>query len=158
MPDSSRANRQRRLSPGFTLLEVLVALAIFALAAVVLGTAYVNVLLGYDTMTRRQGRDETVRMMRAALLTQPDRTKAEQGADFVLPNGRTGQWRAQIEETAVADLFTVAFHCEVPEADQSQPRTYDQVLMLLRPTWSDPAVREKLRGDARDRLAKRQSP
>jgi len=141
---------------GFTLLEVLVSLAIFALAAVVLGAAYVNVLLGYDAMTKRNGREENVRMMRAALFTEPDRTKVEQGGDLGLPDGNSGHWEAKVEETTLADLFRVTLRCEIPEANQAQPWVHEQTFMLLRPTWSDPVIREKLRGESRDRLAQRQ--
>jgi prepilin-type N-terminal cleavage/methylation domain-containing protein len=38
---------------AFTLLEVLIALAIFALAAVVLGATYVNALNAYEAVSRR---------------------------------------------------------------------------------------------------------
>ena len=41
-----------RAKRGFTLVEVLVALCIFAMAAVVLGSAYVNVLTGYEVVSR----------------------------------------------------------------------------------------------------------
>lgn len=152
--------RQRRCQrrPGFTLMEVLIALAVFALAAIVLGAAYVNVLLSYEAVTRRNDREENVRMMRAGLLTEPDRTKAETGGDIGLPGNRTGRWEAKIEESTVADLFRVTLHCEIPEADSPQPWIYEQTLLLLRPTWSDPTVREKLRGESRDRLAQRQFP
>jgi len=151
------AGRARRTA-GLTLVEVLISLAIFSLAAVVLGTAYVNVLLGYDNMTKRNGREEIVRQMRAAVFTEPDRDKLERGGEIGLPGGGTGRWEAKVEESAIADLFRVGLRCEVPEANGGQPWVKEQTFMLLRPTWSEGTAREKLRGESRDRLAQRQFP
>jgi general secretion pathway protein I len=152
----ANGNRKWALPRAFSLLEVLVALAIFALAAVVLGAAYVNMLLGYDAMTKRNEREETVRLMRAAVCSESDRQKLEEGGDLGLPGGGTARWVAKFEETTVADLFRVTLRCEIPEANQPKPWVSEQTFFLLRPTWSDPVIREKLRGEARERLAKRE--
>jgi general secretion pathway protein I len=60
---------------GFTLLEVLIALMVFALAAVVLGAAYVNVLHAYDVVNRGNSHDEDLQFARSLLLSEPDRKK-----------------------------------------------------------------------------------
>lgn len=143
-------------SNGFTLLEVIVALAIFALAAVVLGSAYVNVLNAYETVGRGNQMDEDVRFARAQLLAEPDHDKAEKGGDFVSPGGRAVKWHATIEPTTTADLFTVTFVCELadPAGAEAQPAT--EVFTVMRPTWADPAENTKLKQDAQDRIAKLQ--
>lgn len=142
---------------GFTLLEVIVALAIFALAAVVLGAAYVNVLNAYETVQRGNQTDEDVRFARAQLLAEPDHDKAEKGGDFVATGGRQVKWQATIEATTTADLFDVTFVCEVADSSVSSgPQTVTEHFTVMRPTWADPTVNTKLKQDAQDRIAKLQ--
>jgi len=134
---------------------VLVSLAIFAMAAVVLGATYVNILTNYQAAITRPARQDDLALLRPALLTEPDRVRAEKGADQPLPGNRTAHWQSRIEETALADLFTVTFVWEITEPGRP-PVTGEETFMLLRPTWSDPQVRERLRGVSRQRLAKRE--
>jgi general secretion pathway protein I len=148
LPASSRLARQT----AFTLLEVLVALAIFGMAAIALGAAYVNVLTSYVDVNRIDERHEDVRFARSALLAEADRDKAEEGAEFEAGDGRRVRWRAEIESTNVADLFLVTFVCEITEPADARTREIVQVFRLLRPTWSDAAERETLRVEARDRI------
>jgi len=142
---------------AFTLIEVLVSLAIFALAAVVLGAAYVNVLTGYDAVSHRQEHEQDLRLVRAQVLAEPVRKLVELGGTFPLPQNRHAEWSAAVQETAVADLFRVSFHCVIAEPERARPWVRDESFMLLRPTWSDPADRDKLREQSAQRLAKREA-
>jgi general secretion pathway protein I len=140
---------------AFTLVEVLVSLAIFAIAAVVLGAAYVNILSNYQAVLTRQERQNEVGFLRAALQAEPDRAKVEEGGEMALAGQGGIRWRARTDETSVADLFEVEFVCEISTPGRPEPRVERETFMLLRPTWSDPAVREKLRTATRERLAER---
>ena len=141
---------------GFTLLEVLVALAIFALAAVVLGATYVNALNAYEAATRRNQYDEDLRFVRAAVLTQSDRDKVEEGGQLDLGNNRRATWQADVAPTGTVDLFAVTWTCTIADPAKPQPYKITQTFMLLRPTWSDPVERSQLLADAKDRIAKLQ--
>lgn len=139
---------------GFTLLEVLVALSIFALAAVTLGATYVNVLNAYHVVNRTDAHREEVRFARAQLMSEPDRTKAEQGGDFDASTIGHVTWRAVIEPSTIADVFTVTFTCEIAETNPKQPsRPVKESFMLLRPTWSEGLDMTKLRQNSKDRIA-----
>lgn len=142
---------------GFTLLEVIVALAIFALAAIVLGAAYVNVLTAYETVQRGNQTDEDVRFARAQLLAEPDHDKAEKGGDFAAMGGRQVQWHATIAATTTADLFDVTFVCELGDSSAGGgAATVTEHFFVMRPTWADPTINTKLKQDAQDRIAKLQ--
>lgn len=141
---------------GFTLIEVMVALLIFTLAAVVLGGSYVNVLNSYFIMGASVRAADDVMFARAALLSEPDRDKAEEGGEFTRSDRRRVRWKATIEPTNVADLFTVAFHCEVDDPERPKPTTTEQTFRLLRPTWSKSDERAKLREEAKQRIIEAQ--
>ncbi len=146
----------RRTSSAFTLLEVLASLAIFALAAVVLSATYLNIISSYDAVSRRNEHAQDLRLVRAQLLSEPDRTIAEAGGDFRLPDNRTAHWKATIAEAEIADLFRVAFTCELRDAGNGKPWAQEEIFMLLRPTWSDPAARDKLRAAGLKKLGQGQ--
>ncbi len=139
---------------AFTLLEVLVSLGIFALAAVVLGTAYVNVLLNYHLLRQQEVDRSELTLARAALLAEPDRAQVERGGEMPLADGGTLRWETKIEETPIADLFEVQLAWEVSASGRSSPRRERESFLLLRPTWSQEEQREKLRAESRARLLK----
>ncbi|MSU69507.1 MAG: prepilin-type N-terminal cleavage/methylation domain-containing protein [Opitutaceae bacterium] len=153
MNDAPPVGPPGRRREAFTLIEVLVSLAIFAMAAVVLGATYVNVLNSYAAMARSHDADEDARFARTQLLAEPDLQKAQDGDQFDSTGGRHITWTATVEPTTIADLFTVTFRCEITDPALSEPKKITQILTLLRPTWSDPVERSKRLQEAKDRIA-----
>jgi general secretion pathway protein I len=139
---------------GFTLIEVLMSLAIFALAAVSLGAAYSNVLMGRLALKQDEQRLDDLARCRAALLETPGFDDVEAGGDIHLPGGRTAHWEGKIEATAVSDLFAVQLTAEIEPIDGGDVEEFTETRMLLRPTWSIPSDRQKIRDEARQRLEK----
>lgn len=150
-----RPTRRRARRGAFTLIEVLVSLGIFALAAVVLGTAYVNVLLNYHLMRQHGTERSELAMARADLLAEPDRARVERGGEVALAEGGSVRWEARVEETEVADLFQVELAWEIAPADRTPARREKETFLLLRPTWSEPDQREQLRAASKARLLER---
>src|SRR5471030_2806822 len=142
-----------RAPRAFSLVEVLVALTIFALGAIMLGATYVNVINSYALATRTVQASEDLAFARSLILAQPDITKLQDGGEFDTASGDHAKWSVDIEPTNTADLFTVTFTCELTSANAGEPQKTVQTFMLLRPTWSiDPAARSQLRQDARNRI------
>jgi general secretion pathway protein I len=139
---------------GFTLIEVLMSLAIFALAAVSLGAAYSNVLMGRLALQQDEQRLDDLARCRAALMETPGFDDVEAGGDIHLPGGRTARWKGKIEATAVSDLFAVQLTAEIEPANGGEAEEINETRMLLRPTWSIPSDRQKIRDEARQRLEK----
>ena len=76
---TSRSSRHNAGRPSaFTLIEVLVALVIFAMVVVVLGSAYLNVLISYEVVKRGTLINEDFAFARQQVLTEPDRKKLEE--------------------------------------------------------------------------------
>lgn len=134
------------------MIEVLVALAIFAMCSAVLGGAYLNVLNSYEVAERSNVADADVDFARGQLLAQSDLPTALAGAEFD-DDRRHVKWTADIEPTDTTDLFSVTFTCVVSESTTAKPATMTESFMLLRPTWSDPTARTTLRANAASRIA-----
>lgn len=143
-----------RRSPGFTILEVLIALAIFALAAVVLGSSYLNVLGSYEVANRVLQRNDDIRFARDTMLAQADPEIVAKGGDFDGGNNRRVQWRAKLELTETTDVFLVTFDCEITAPELRQPERTHETFRVLRPTWSKADERSKIQKKNRDRIAK----
>jgi len=136
---------------GFTLIEVMVALMIFGLTAVVMGGAYLNVLNSYEAAQRSNLNEGEVSFARSQLLTIAGLPTAQAGQEFD-DGTRHVKWTADAEPTTTTDLFTVTFTCVITDPS-TQPKTVVETFMLLRPTWSDPTDRTTLRANAASRIA-----
>jgi prepilin-type N-terminal cleavage/methylation domain-containing protein len=148
----ARATKKRGRR-AFTLIEVLVALCIFAMAAVVLASAYLNVLNGYEVVARGTQVNEDFAFARQQVIVEPDRKKLEQGGEFETTGGRRARWSVEIESSTVADVYKVTFLCEISDPARAEPDKQTQTFMLLRPTWViDPGERSKLKEEAKTRI------
>jgi prepilin-type N-terminal cleavage/methylation domain-containing protein len=145
---------RRGSSSGFTLLEVLAALTIFALGAVVLASSYINVLTSYSVAARSRDVDLDLVFVRQQLLSEPDVEKAKAGAEFDGTNGRHIRWSAEIEpHETVVDLFQAKLSFESFDPADDEPKKVEETLMVLRPSWvTDAAKRSTLLQAAKDRI------
>ena len=148
-------SRQRRDEGGFTFLEVMVALVIFAFSGLVLATAYVNVLNAHQAVLHRDEHAADRRFVREALRAEPSLDKITAWNELTLPDDRSARWRAVLTPTPVADLFDVSLEIELTDGDGRKLPTITETCRLLRPTWSQPADRDTLRAAARSKLAQR---
>jgi general secretion pathway protein I len=140
---------------AFSLIEVLVALAIFALAAVGLGAAYTNVLLGRQALKQYDVGAEDMARCRAALLETVNFDDIEAGGDVYLPDDRMARWQGKVEPTAVSDLFSVTLSAEIQKESGGEFITMkEETRLLLRPTWSTASDRKVIRDAAKERLLK----
>lgn len=140
---------------GFTLIEVLVALVIFAFSGVILASSYVNVLSAHQAALHRDDHAADRQMVREALWAEPVLEKVTVWNTLTLPDDRTARWRATVVPTAIADLFDVTLQVELTGSDGKSLPAVTETCRLLRPTWSQPADRETLRAAARSKLAQR---
>lgn len=139
-----------------TLIEVLVALAILALAAVGLAATHGNLLLAREQMRRLDGEDEALRRAREAVLaadaTGSAPTVGKSGRRLSgrvdLSGGGQAEWEAELRPAGAGDLFEVALTVRREGEDAGR----GQAFHLLRPGWSDEAERRALLDAARERL------
>ena len=147
--------KRPRAARAFTLIEVLVALAIVCTAGLMLAIAFSNVMKDYDAVFHRADHAGDLTLVRAALYATTDPALAQAWNDLALPEARHARWRAVITPGQLADLFVVECQVEISGTGEKDTFKATEHLMLLRPTWSQPADRETLRAASRDKLAQR---
>jgi prepilin-type N-terminal cleavage/methylation domain-containing protein len=137
---------------GFSLIEVVIAVAIFAMAASILMSSFVNALLARERGVANDRLDADIRAVRMQLLLEPNLEDAEDGGTYSTLNNGDATWRAEIQPTEVIDLFQVNLFIEFPEPAEGQFPNYSEILYLLRPTWSESDERSDLLEDKKRAL------
>ena len=139
-------------APAFSLIEVVIAVALFAAAATVLTTSFVNTVLLREKGQSDERFAADLHAVRLQLLLEPNRDDAEEGGEYPSLNHGEALWRAEVEPTDVVDLFQVRFEVEFTDPPENGRVAYAETLYLLRPTWSEGDERSQLLEDKRDAL------
>ena len=134
---------------GFSLIEVVIAVALFAAASVVLTSAFVNALLAREHGQNNSLRTDDIRAVRLQLLLEANRDDAEDGGDLETLHSGLATWRCSIEESQIVDLFKVLFEIKFSDPIEGTDKNYQESLYLLRPTWSESDDRSDLLANKR---------
>lgn len=134
-------------------MEVVVALALFAFAVVVLAASYVNVLNSIEAVRVDQTLEQELAFVRSQVLLQSELENIEKGGEVPTPSHGIATWSATVTPTTIADLFRVDLLIELEGNGEAVPaRSLTQTLYLLRSSWSVPTEREELRAESRKRI------
>ena len=134
---------------GFSLIEVVIAVALFAAASVVLTSAFVNALLAREHGQNNSLRTDDISAVRLQLLLEANRDDAEDGGDLETLHSGLATWRCSIEESQIVDLFKVLFEIKFSDPIEGTNKNYQESLYLLRPTWSESDERSDLLANKR---------
>lgn len=137
---------------AFTLIEVTISLALFALAVVGLTQAFVNILLSLDSIESGTELQADLQFLRSQIVPEPDREKLEEGGEIATLGSGNVHWQAEVIPMPVSDLFRVILTYELSQPQSANTVTITEELLLLRPTWSDPVERSTILAENADRL------
>ena len=124
------------INKGFSLVEVLIALALFAICSNLIASAFINALLARERNPATVYQEIAINTVRKQLLLEKNLDEAEEGGTLTLLEKGQASWTAEIYPTDVIDLFECRFDIEFLESDDPNQVTYSETLYLLRPTWS----------------------
>jgi len=136
---------------GFSLIEVIIAIAIAGIAFMVLTQTFVNILQTLDSLESKSDREKHIRFVRSVVIAEPELDEFESGDSIETLDFGTATWFADVEPTGVVDLFRANLEIEFDNPD-GEPFTYSETLYLLRPTWSDPIERSSLLTDIQQEI------
>ena len=151
-PKSTARVRRPGAFRAFTLLEVLIAAAIFGLAGIYLMSTFVNALTARERSVSNDVFNADIQAVRMQLLLEPNLEDAEDGGEYPTLNHGEASWQAEIEPTQIVDLFKVQFSIRFSEPMDDQSGEYQEALYLLRPTWSEGDERADPLQEKRDAL------
>jgi general secretion pathway protein I len=137
---------------GFSLIEVLIALALFAICSNLIASAFINALLARERDPSLTYQDIAINTVRKQLLLEKNLEDAEEGGTLTLLERGQASWTAEIHPTDIIDLFECRFDIELLESDDPNQDTYSETLYLLRPTWSKFDERASLLQEKKDAL------
>ncbi len=135
--------------PGLTLLEVVIALAIFVGVVGMLSQAVVITINAMDTLGEDTRQEQEFRFAVRQILQVAERDVIEDGGDIQTLDSGNIHWEAEVEETDILDLFSLKLTLEweevAPAIGEAQVR--EQTLYVLRPDWSFADERSTLLDD-----------
>jgi prepilin-type N-terminal cleavage/methylation domain-containing protein len=143
---------------GFMLIEVLVALAIFGLAAVYLVDGAFVASRTIRLMKDARELEQDLLWVRSQVLTEPSYEKLEEGGELTALTMGEVEWEVEVEMTEVLDLYLVNLTLEYEGNDDFgiEPGVRNSQMYLLRPSWGGHAdfatERNRLLEDKRDKI------
>ena len=143
---------------GFMLIEVLVALAIFGLAAVYLVDGAFVASRTIRLMKDARELEQDLLWVRSQVLTEPSYEKLEEGGELTALTMGEVEWEVEVEMTDVLDLYLVNLTLEYEGNDDFgiEPGVRNSQMYLLRPSWGGHAdfatERNRLLEDKRDKI------
>ena len=140
---------------GFTLIEVLVALAILGVGAFALTFAFGNAVIGLHRQQDNGHWVSDLQFVRRQVLLAKDMDALEEGDEIDTLSSGVIAWQAtEIEMAEVIDLFRVVLEYEIEDAPEGF-QFHTEILYLLRPNWSGGEFagdRQELLQDKRDNM------
>ncbi|MDR2982644.1 MAG: prepilin-type N-terminal cleavage/methylation domain-containing protein [Puniceicoccales bacterium] len=137
--NSKRSIIFRKWTPAFSLMEVIISLAIFAIMAVVLLQAVGSVQEAMITTRDLTGREEAKRFVMRRVMSAQNTDAAAAGGTVELSDGESVSWAVSLEVTNLPDL-----HQATVTLNWSNGDTETLNLWAYRPEWSDASVRSNL--------------
>jgi type II secretory pathway component PulJ len=128
---------EKNFRSGFMLVEVLIALALFGLSAVILvDGAFVATRVAREMVDTRELEQDLI-WVRSQILRIADYEKFSEGGEIESLSMGDVSWETEVEMTDVLDLYKVVLRLEYEgnEDYEIEAGERESAMYLLRPTW-----------------------
>lgn len=137
---------------GFSLLEVLVALALFAILSAVVAQTSANLIQSRLALSSTRDCEGAItRWAINTILKIETREAMESGGILSLPNGNSIHWDAGVTAVEMIDVFTLDLTLEYRNRPTSKESTRTLSTTIHRPGWMTPQEREAVMRERQDK-------
>lgn len=134
-------------SRGFSLIEAVAAVALFALAGFAISQASYNMIAPMSLADKDGAEDANIEMCLSAIAKVSDYEALGDGLDVDCPDNQRCRVYADFAPTPVLDLFELSVKIVSPRKE------YSRKLLVMRPNWYENASdRDDLKKDRSDYL------
>lgn len=147
----SRETRSHRRS-GFSLIELLIALGVFAFAMVLISQTFFNILSALQRHEQQKQNINDLRFVRSQALLEADLDTFEDGGEIETLDSGRARWEADVEPTELPHFFRVQLRVMFSGSERTAAWEHAETLYLLRPTWSEAADSSELMARVRERI------
>lgn len=141
-----------RAQKGFTLAEIVVAVALFALYATVLCQAvYYGLQALAATESKMADITPVIALVRQEVLPIMTIEELEEGGEIAIGGDETVSWVAEVFPTTLLDFYVIELTIRLP-SDMTEEQELVERLMVYRPAWSGNYDRDGLKELKAERL------
>jgi prepilin-type N-terminal cleavage/methylation domain-containing protein len=116
---------------GFTLIEVAVALAIFAISVIVLSQSFLNTMTGQALLSQPNNWAIDFHTLKRVVISRTTADQLKGGGDFTSINGDKIRWDGSATLLKVKHLYRIEASCRWPDN-----RRRKCIFHLFNPSWS----------------------
>lgn len=133
------------MKKGFTLIEVTVALAIFALASVALTQSFLSGMFSLENFKFDDAQEDSLMFVYSQVLNTKERSDVEKGGSIKTIESGDVKWSAKVQKTSVLDLYKVDINVVFDdEKFAKKPQSYREEFYRYKPEWSERGEREEI--------------
>jgi general secretion pathway protein I len=131
-----------RQPSAFTLLEVLIAVAIFGMAVVMFSQMLFAAVEGVQSLKEKHDYNADVRFVRRYILTIDNRDKLEDGGEISTITSGKAAWSVEIEPTALPDVMELKIKILFAGGDDKKEESFENSVYVLRHNLAGPENNE----------------
>lgn len=128
---------------GVSLIEVMVAMALFTTAVAVLTQGYVDSITALESVKTGDPRIADIRFIQDYVYDIESRDDFQSFAEVPSANSGNIRFEAQLDTTDITDVFKVSLKLDfLDKKDEPQWRYWEETRYLYRPEWTEDSERQ----------------
>lgn len=133
------------MKKGFTLIEVTIALAIFALASVALTQSFLSGMFSLENFKFDDAQENSLMFVFSQVLSIKERPTLEKGGSIQTIESGNVKWNAKITKTSILDLYKLNINVMFDDKESTKKhQTFHEEFYVYKPEWAESGERQEI--------------